>query len=69
MTTQAPELLPMHHLVIGPRKVTTSCGIRVSAYYPNSQTGMPSKDGPNIRCCESPDFHKVIVTCPRCLER
>lgn len=60
----------MHHLVIGPRKAATVCGIRVAAYYRNSHEAMPARTGdPNIKCCAQPDYWGVLVTCQRCNSR
>jgi hypothetical protein len=57
----------MHHLIIGPRRVVTACGIRVAAYYPMSKQAMPANAAlENISCTPAPDSERVEITCPKC---
>lgn len=53
-----------HMLIIGPRKVLTSCGIRICAHYPQSGKALPARDSAEpIDVSLSMD----AVDCPRCL--
>ena len=55
-----------HMLVIGPRKVITSCGIRIDAFYPMSGTALPARNKPEIKVALA---HVDGVDCPTCLAR
>lgn len=53
-----------HMLIIGPRKSSTSCGLRIAAHYPNSRTALPVRelDGYVIDVSQAIDD----VDCPIC---
>lgn len=54
----------MHRLIIGPRKAVTTCGIRLVAYYPMSETGLPACEDTPIKCTTDGD---AKIDCAQCL--